>query len=101
IKDGENITDLAYRLNISDFMILELNKNLVDYHSVKPGQQILIPNVYAKKTILYIDKKTFLPVVQIMHDQEGLYEQYEFSNLIINPKINDEEFKSDYDEYGF
>ena len=102
VQEGESLTTIAYKNFLSDFMILELNKAKVDnYQDVKAGQEILIPTGYARKTILYIDKQTFLPLVQIMYDDKGLFEQYEFYNVILNSKINDEEFSSDNEKYGF
>lgn len=101
VKPGETLVDIAYKNSISDFMILEKNPEIKEYDNVKAGQKILIPNAYAQKTILYIDKKTHLPIVQKMYDEKGLYEQYEFFNLSLNTEIKQEEFKADYKEYNF
>jgi hypothetical protein len=101
VKPGETLVDIAYRNHISDFMILEINPELKEYDDVKPGQKITIPNAYAPKTILFIDKTTHLPVVQKMYDEKGLYEQYEFFNLSLNKPLKQEEFKADYKEYNF
>lgn len=101
VLPNENVTDIAYKLHLSDYMILELNKDLDDYDDVEPGQQIMVMNAYAKKTILYIDKQNFLPVFQAMHDDKGLFEQYEFYNVIVNSKIEEDEFTRDYKGYGF
>ncbi|WMJ74661.1 DUF1571 domain-containing protein [Cytophagaceae bacterium ABcell3] len=100
VKPGENITDIAYRLFISDFMILEEN-NLKDYKDVKPGQVIKIPNAYARKTYLYIDQEYYLPVLQVMYDHKGLYAEYDFVDLEVNPKLAPEEFTKGYKEYNF
>jgi outer membrane lipoprotein-sorting protein len=101
VKAGENLVDIAYRNMISDYMILEKNPQIKSFDGVKGGDKIIIPNAYAKKTILYIDKSTNLPVVQKMFDEKGLYEQYEFYSLVVNKEIPLEEFKSDYKEYNF
>jgi outer membrane lipoprotein-sorting protein len=101
VKEGETVTTIAYKLFVSDYMILQLNK-IEDYDDVKAGQVIKIPNAYAKKTILFIDKENFLPISQMMYDEKGsLYSQYEFFNLQLNPKIPEEEFTKDYKDYNF
>jgi outer membrane lipoprotein-sorting protein len=102
VKAGENVTDIAYKLFISDYMVLEINEDEVDdYEDVEAGQVIKIPNAYARKTILYIDKKNNLPVIQKMYDEKGLFAQYEFHNLQLNPVITPEEFTKEYKDYNF
>jgi len=101
IQAGENITSIAYKLHISDYMILQLNKNLSGYQDGKPGMVIRVPNAYSKQTFLYIDKKTFLPLLQIMYDDKGLYEQYAFYNLQLNPVFGPDEFNRKNEEYDF
>lgn len=101
VLPNENVTDIAYKLFVSDYMILQYNKTVKDYDNVRPGQVIMVPNAYAKKTILYIDKITFMPLVQIMYDDKGLIAQYEFHDLNVNTEIKDEEFSSSYKDYHF
>ena len=101
VKVGENLTEIAKKNFISDYMILKANKGIDTYDDVVPGQQILIPNAYARKTVLYIDKITNLPISQAMFDEKGLYGQYEYYDLIMNSVISDEEFSSDFSKYGF
>jgi outer membrane lipoprotein-sorting protein len=101
VKENENLIDIAYRNFISDYMILQLNPDIDDYYDVKAGQAITIPNGYARKTLLFIDKENYLPIVQIMFDEKGLYAKYEFHDLQYNPKISEEEFTKDYEAYNF
>lgn len=101
VQAGEDLPAIAKKLLISDFMIMEINPDLDDYDDVKAGQQIKVPNAYARKTILYIDKETYLPVVQKMYDEKGLFSQYEFYNLRLNPMLASEEFSPDYHAYDF
>jgi hypothetical protein len=100
VKQGETVTSIAYKLFVSDYMILQLN-NIDDYDDVDPGDVIKVPNAYAKKTNLYIDKENFLPLIQMMYDEKGLFSQYEFHNLQLNPTFTPEEFTRDYKEYNF
>ncbi len=101
VKQGENLRKIAQEKKISDFMILENNPKIKDFNDVKPGQVIKIPNGYAKKTILYIDKEHYLPLMMAMFDDKGLYERFEYRNLIVNPKFSDTEFTRNHKDYGF
>lgn len=100
VKENETLTSIAYKLFVSDVMILEANK-LSGFASVKPGQVIKVPNAYARKTILFIDKASHLPVVQRMYDDQGLFAEYEFYDLEVNPVIAQEEFTRTYKDYKF
>lgn len=101
VKQGENLRKIAQEKKVSDFMILENNPKIKDFNDVKPGQVIKIPNGYAKKTILYIDKEHYLPLMMTMFDDKGLYERFEYRNLIVNPKFPENEFLRNNKDYGF
>jgi outer membrane lipoprotein-sorting protein len=101
VQPKENLTSIADKLYISDYMIMQLNPEIDDYDDVKPGQKIKVPNAYAKKTVLYIDKENYLPIVQKMYDEKGLFSQYEFYDLQLNQPISDKEFRKDYEDYDF
>lgn len=101
VKKGENLISIASKLKVSEYMILENNPGIKDYYSVKEGQQIKVPSAYAKQTILYIDKQYMLPIKNMVSDEKGLFESYEYHNLQLNPKIADEEFTRNYKDYKF
>ncbi len=92
VKAGENIDAIAKSKNICGFLIVEKNADVDDVEDITAGQVIKVPSTYAKKTTLYIDQQTNLPIVQIMHDEVGQFERYEFHNVVVNPKFNDEVF---------
>lgn len=98
---GEDLNDIAKKLNISEFSILELNKGIDFYDDVEPGDEITVPTSYAKRMVLLIDKEFMLPMVTRVYDDKGLYEQYAYRKFILNPDFEPEEFKSSYDAYGF
>jgi outer membrane lipoprotein-sorting protein len=100
VKSGEDVIKIARAKSLSEFMIMEKNK-LSNYTSVKAGQTIKIPNIYAKKVILYIDKLYLLPVFQEVHDDIGMFEEYHYKNLIVNPAIPETEFSRDFKDYKF
>lgn len=101
VKSGENITSVARKLHVSEYMILEKNSEVAWFNDVKPGQIIQVPDAYAKLTILLIDKTLLLPVNNRVFDDKGLFETYEYYNLQINPPISSEEFTKDYKDYNF
>lgn len=101
VKKGETLVTIARKLALSEYMIKENNKKIKNYNDVKEGQEITIPNAYAKMTIIYIDKVYFVPLLTRVYDDKGLFESYEYLNLQVNPKIADEEFTKDFKGYHF
>ncbi len=99
---NESITSIARKLHISEYMILEVNPKLNDYFDIlKKGQVLKVPTDYAKDVTLYIDKLYFLPIGVKILDDKGLYEQYDYHYLQVNPKIEDEEFTKTFKGYKF
>lgn len=101
VKKGENLTTIARKLRISEYMVLMNNPKVTWYNDVKEGQIIQVPNAYGKLTILLIDKEYLLPVSNKVFDDQGLFETYEYSNLKANTPILPEEFTKDYKDYNF
>jgi outer membrane lipoprotein-sorting protein len=101
VKENEDLNKIARSLKVSEHMILEKNPGVKFYDDVKPGQKIIVPNAYAQKTLIYIDKKTLLPIFQAVSDEKGLFAIYEFKDVIVNPKFTEEEFTKTYKDYKF
>ncbi len=102
VGENESITSIARKLHISEYMILEVNPKLNDYFDIlKKGQKLKVPNAYAKHVTLYIDQLYFLPISIKILDDKGLFEQYDYHFLQVNPKIEDAEFTKDYKDYKF
>ena len=100
-RAGENVTGIARSNFVSDFMLLCINKELKNYDGLKPGQVIKLPVTYGKKIVLYLDKNNYLPIVQMIYDEKGLYEKYEFSSFLLNPKFDEYEFNPKNRRYKF
>lgn len=97
---SETVYALSERLNLSEYMIME--KNRMGFGAkVKAGQIIKIPNSFAKKVMIYVDKKNHMPIYQMIYDDKGLYEKYAFSNLRINPSVSSSEWTTSCSSYGF
>ncbi len=102
VGENESITSIARKLHVSEYMILEVNPKLNDYFDIlKKGQTLKVPTAYAKYVTLYIDQLYFLPISIKILDDKGLFEQYDYHFLQVNPKIDDAEFTKDYKDYKF
>jgi len=97
---AETLFNLCERINVSEYMVMEKN-NLGYGAKVQQGKVIKIPNAFAKKVEIYIDKESNLPIYQIVHDDKGVFEKFEFKNLKINPQLSSGEFTSQCASYGF
>jgi hypothetical protein len=97
---SETLFNLCERINVSEYMVMEKN-NLGYGAKVYQGKVIKIPNAFAKKVEIYIDKESNLPIYQIVHDDKGVFEKFEFKNLKINPQLSSGEFTSQCASYGF
>jgi outer membrane lipoprotein-sorting protein len=91
VKNETTLWQIGEARAIPEYKIRELNG--IDYGGLKPGQVIKIPSSYAKKTVLYIDKQTYLPLLQKMEDDLGMYEQYELKDLKLNPTLTEADFE--------
>ena len=94
----ETPTSIAARFNCGEYRILERNKLSIGDH-LADNQVLQVPNTYAKRTVILIDPKTFLPASISAYDERGLYERYEFSNVLTNQPIPAEEFTKKYKGY--
>lgn len=101
IGKNETLLTIANKFKLSEYMILEKNPGIDDYSDVDAGQKIKIPTDYAAKITMLLDQKTNLPVVIKVYDDKGLYEQYEYRNLQVNPTLQASEFTKTYKDYKF
>lgn len=101
VQQGETLLTIAKDRKVSEYMILNRNEDVDSYTDVSPGQVIQVPSDYSPRMILYIDQQRHIPLMIKVYDDEGLYEQYEFTDVAINPSLSEEEFTEDYSEYGF
>ena len=58
-----------------------------------------VPNGYGRRTILCVDPKTYLPTLVQVNDERGLFEKFEFLDVVPNQPIAVEEFTKDYNGY--
>ncbi len=101
VKKGETVLSIASKERLSEHMIMEKNPNIKDYHNIKMGQIIVLPNDYSPKLDLYVDKSRLIPLVMKVYDDKGLYEYYEYTKVNLNPNFAQNEFDQDNPNYGF
>ncbi|MAP01285.1 MAG: hypothetical protein CMD01_00505 [Flavobacteriales bacterium] len=100
-KENESLLKIAKNKLLNAYKLTELNPSYKENKTIPEGKDIAIPNAYAKRFIMYIDSKTFLPLYQEIYDEIGLYEKYVYKNVVFEEQIPKEEFSIDYKEYGF
>lgn len=102
IGENESITSIARKFFVSEYMIVEKNRKFKDYFDLlEPGTVIQVPNWYCKTTILWIDSFYFLPISVKIMDDKGLFEEYNYNFLQVNPKFEEGEFTRNYKDYKF
>jgi len=101
VKSGETLTSISQSKRICDTQVLFKNDDVANYDDVETGDDILIPNHYAKQVIFYLEKTTLLPLYIKILDEQGVFAIYEISELIINPDFKELDFSTENDDYNF
>lgn len=94
----ETIATVAERFGCGEYRVLERN-NLSPGAALTEGQVLQVPNGYGRRVTLCIDPQHYLPVVVDVRDDRGLFEKFEFYNLVVNQPIATEEFTKNYQGY--
>ncbi len=98
-------TSTAFQLSrlivASDYLIKEKNSKVSYARRIKKGTTLSVPSAYASKVVVYIDKETYMPVVQMLYDERGMFEKYEYTNINRSPNFDSTEFTTDCEDYGF
>ncbi len=97
----ETISSIAAKLVVNDFMLRTRNNLYNDYGYLPIGSKLMVPNFYAKKVVIYIEEKSMLPVNISIFDEVGIFENYSYSELILNKPFEENEFDKNYKGYGF
>jgi hypothetical protein len=101
VGDKETCTSISYKLCLNDYLIRDKNELHNDFGYLKKGRKLLVPTLYCKRAILYIDDKLMLPVSISLYDDAGLLESYEYTGVEVNKPIKPEEFTRSYKDYHF
>ncbi|MBA2613787.1 MAG: DUF1571 domain-containing protein [Bacteroidetes bacterium] len=101
VGEKETASSLANKLSVNDFILRDKNGLVNDFGYLKKGTILKVPTLYCKKAVLFIDEKLMLPVSISLFDDVGLFESYEYLNIVINKPFADDDFKKDNKNYGF
>jgi len=101
-KVGKNETPatVAAHFGCGEYRVLERNKLDIG-QKLAEGQTLQVPNAYGRRTLVLVDQKTFLPNCVAVYDDQGLYEKYDFFDVVANQPIPLAEFSKDYKSYHF
>jgi hypothetical protein len=101
VRKKETVRSIAQKIGVGEHRILQSNSNISYTDYIKEGRVITIPNVYASKTLMYVDKELNLPVYIKAFDDQGFYESYEFYELKVNMNFSSNEFEKSFKDYNF
>lgn len=101
LSEGETVQDVADKLFLSPYMILQMNDNVDFYKDGKEGLELTIPNDYAPEMVMFIDQRRMIPLKMQVYIENELYEQYEYYNVLLNPHFPEGTFDKTNPEYGF
>lgn len=99
VERTAKLAKICKEQNVPEHRVAELND--IGFGDVRAGTKLKIPNAYAKRVVFYIDKSTHFPVVQLIYDEKGLYEKYEYRDLDISPSFPSCEWTADCSSYNF
>jgi len=80
LEESTSIDELAKQHHINPYKLLEVN-GFRSYKRLPAGTTLKLPLHYAQSIDLYLDKNTFLPITQVIYDEKGLLEQYDYRNI--------------------
>lgn len=98
VGKNETIASVAARFGCGEYRIVERNDLSVD-SKLTEGQVLQVPNAYGRRVIVVVDAKTYLPASIAVYDDQGLYEKYDFLNVVANQPIPLAEFSTGYKGY--
>ncbi|WP_375418608.1 DUF1571 domain-containing protein [uncultured Hymenobacter sp.] len=96
----ETVSTVANRFGCGEFRVLERNGLSVGA-AIPEGKVLQVPNAYGRRTVVCVDPKTYLPMAVQVLDDKGLFERFEFFDVVANQPIPPEEFSTKYKGYHF
>jgi outer membrane lipoprotein-sorting protein len=94
LTEKESIRLFGKKHTISEYLVS--TKNSIDaLKELNNGEVILVPNSYAKRIKLWIDKQNSVPICLEFYDEIGLFERYEIYDLTINPSFSETDFSDE------
>lgn len=101
VQKGEDAWTIAKEYMVCEYTLLERNPELSFYTPLPVGKWLTVPNDYARRMEITILKENMLPVVIKVFDELGLFEEYQYYHLLVNPTFAEEEFSKSNPNYSF
>ncbi len=102
IRGSENLWKLAKRVGQDMYVILHHNDDIRLPRDVRPGQSVFVPRYYGSRGEFFFSKRTDVMIKVVIWDHYGeLYESYEFTELELNPGLEDRDFDYRNEDYDF
>ncbi|GAA3968061.1 LysM peptidoglycan-binding domain-containing protein [Hymenobacter antarcticus] len=95
---NETISTVAERFGCGEYRVVERN-GLSIGDNIPEGKVLQVPNSYGRRTVVCVDSKTYLPTLVQVNDDKGLFEKFEFTDVVPNQTIPLVEFTKDYKDY--
>lgn len=96
----ETVAQIADKFGCGEYRIMERNALSVE-KPVPAGKALQVPNGYGRRTTVCVDQRSFLPISVQVIDDKGLFEKFDFLDVVANQPIPTEEFSKDYAGYKF
>ncbi|MBD2716113.1 DUF1571 domain-containing protein [Microvirga sp. STR05] len=97
---GDTPERIADKFGCGEYRVMERN-GLSPGEKVEVGRTLQVPNSYGRRTIVCVDQKIMLPLVVQVNDDKGLFEKFEFSDVVANQPIPAAEFTKGFPGYKF
>ncbi len=98
---GDTPLRIAKKLHLNFYSIMENNSGLKPSTNIKAGTKLIVPDDYASKMVLYMNESMMYPVKLQIFDSRGLFEEFIFKSVKINPQFKDIDFSETNPAYKF
>ena len=96
----ETVAQITAKFGCGEYRIIA--RNGLSYEKPVPaGKTLQVPNGYGRRTTICLDQKSYLPVAVRVIDDKGLFEKFEFTEVVANQPIPNDEFSKEYEGYHF
>jgi hypothetical protein len=99
--ENETASLISARLCVNDYLLRLKNNLLNEFGYLKKGMILKVPTLFCRKALVFLGEKHMLPVSVSLYDDAGLFEAYDYTDMIVNKPFVATEFQRQNKEYGF
>lgn len=100
-RDDESLFAFAEREGADPYLVLMHNPEIDALDDELEEREYVVPAYYGKSTELKLDVEHGLLLEQTVWDEAGVYEHYEFFDLVVDPPLTDADFDPENPAYDF